>query len=148
MTPHYRHTQTGYVLIVALGATMVASLGMAIRLQGTHVPSLVTWLVPAIMAISLMLTYSMTVHVDDEALRFHLSFGWFRRRYALKEIASTRIVTNHWLYGWGIRWIGTGWLYNVSGLKAVEMTLKNGKKVRIGTDEPDRLEAAIQQALR
>jgi hypothetical protein len=40
-----------------------------------------------------------------------------------------------------------GWLYNVAGRGAVEITLKGGRRFRIGTDEPERLCYAIQQAV-
>lgn len=41
-----------------------------------------------------------------------------------------------------------GWLFNVSGLDAVELELINNRRFRIGTDEPQRLIAAIQTARR
>jgi hypothetical protein len=43
--------------------------------------------------------------------------------------------------------MGDGWLYNVSGLRAVEVGLKSGRKYRVGTDEPERLEAALKQRI-
>ena len=39
---------------------------------------------------------------------------------------------------------GQYWLWNVSGLQAVELVLNNGKRFRIGTDEPENLVNAIQ----
>ena len=48
-------------------------------------------------------------------------------------------VTTHWIYGWGIRWIPGGWLWNVSGLDGVELALVSGRRFRIGTDEPEQL---------
>ena len=50
--------------------------------------------------------------------------------------------------GWGIRLIPNGWLWNVSGLGAVELSLVNGQRFRIGTDEPEQLATAIQGALK
>ena len=49
-----------------------------------------------------------------------------------------------WWWGWGVRYYGQGWLYNVSGLDAVEIRLKSGKHIRIGTDEPEALVAEIR----
>jgi len=57
-------------------------------------------------------------------------------------------VRNKWWWGWGIRRIHDGWLYNVSGLNAVELVMGNGKKFRIGTDQPRRLADSIQARLR
>jgi len=52
-----------------------------------------------------------------------------------------------WLVGWGIRWTGSGWLFNVSGLDAVELSLKSGRRFRIGTDDPRGLHTFIIQHL-
>jgi len=61
----------------------------------------------------------------------------------LSQVQNAAVVRNKWYYGWGIRLTPGGWLWNVSGLDAVELTFKNGKKFRIGTDEPDRLLQAL-----
>jgi hypothetical protein len=65
----------------------------------------------------------------------------------LADIASCAVVQNPWWYGWGIRLTPQGWLYNVAGRSAVEIRLKSGKRFRIGTDEPQQLCQALQQAL-
>ncbi len=58
---------------------------------------------------------------------------------------SRPAIANHnrWYYGWGIRLTPQGWLWNVAGLDAVELTFSNGKKFRIGTDEPGKLLEAL-----
>jgi hypothetical protein len=53
-------------------------------------------------------------------------------------------VTNPWWYGWGIRLIPGGWMWNITGNQAVELKLKSGRLLRIGTDEPEALETAIR----
>ncbi|MDY7014940.1 MAG: hypothetical protein SVX43_15355 [Cyanobacteriota bacterium] len=55
-------------------------------------------------------------------------------------------VKNPWYYGWGIRLTPRGWLFNVSGLDAVEISLNSGRHFRIGTDRPRELERAIRRA--
>jgi len=52
-------------------------------------------------------------------------------------------VTNPWWYGWGIHLTPSGWLYNVGGARAVQLDLHNGRSLRVGTDEPERLCEAI-----
>jgi len=67
----------------------------------------------------------------------------------LAEIQSCRPVRNRWWYGWGIRWIGRRkWLFNVAGLDAVELAMKDGTIYRIGTDEPQKLSELIQDKLK
>ena len=50
------------------------------------------------------------------------------------------------LSGWGVHFVGDGWLYNVFGLDAVRISMKSGKIIYIGTDEPQVLAAAIREA--
>ena len=46
-------------------------------------------------------------------------------------------------------WLGHltpyGWLYNVSGLDAVAITLRDGRKFALGTDDPEGLVTAIRR---
>ena len=70
---------------------------------------------------------------------FRFGIGLIRKRIPLAEIVEVRPVRNSWLYGWGIHRTPHGWLYNVSGWEAVEITLTSGKHLRLGTDEPQRL---------
>ncbi|MCM1986588.1 hypothetical protein [Methanococcoides seepicolus] len=88
--------------------------------------------------------------IDENCLRIKFGYGIFWKRFPLNEIVSARTVKNHWYYGWGIRlWLWPKMLiFNVSGLDAVEIKMKNGKIYRIGTDEPKQLERAILQAIK
>ena len=74
--------------------------------------------------------------------------GLIRRSFAVPSIRTAQAVRNHWYYGWGIRLTPHGWLFNVSGLDAVQIRLENGRQYRIGTDRPEELLAAIQEACR
>ena len=71
--------------------------------------------------------------------------GLIRKRFPIGDIHGARIVQNKWYYGWGIRLTPHGWLFNVSGFDAVELELKNKRKFRIGTDDPQELLMAIQR---
>lgn len=73
--------------------------------------------------------------------------GLVRRTFPLANISGVRVVRNKWYCGWGIRQLSTGWLYNVSGLDAIELQMAGGEVHRIGTDRPEELERAIRSAL-
>jgi hypothetical protein len=88
------------------------------------------------------------VWIDGEFVRLRFGAGMWRKKFRLDKIQSAAPVRNDWSMGWGIHWVGNGWLYNIAGLEAVEITFKNGKKARIGTDEPGKLAAAIESALK
>ncbi len=140
---NYRHTQTGTVILVSLGAAMAVFLGLFISL-GWHPGGIAVLCILAVVAV---LFGSLTVSVGDGWLACRFGPGLFRKRWALAEIRSATVVRNPWYYGWGIHLTPRGWLYNVSGLGAVELVLASGKKARIGSDEPEKLAEAIRQSL-
>ena len=93
----------------------------------------------------LLAFHSLTVQVDDAAIRLRFGPGLIARSIPLDQIATCRAVRNRWFYGFGIRYTFTGWMWNVSGLDAVELTYTSGKRFRIGTDDPQELAAAIRR---
>jgi len=90
---------------------------------------------------------TLTVVVDDRTVSLSFGLGSLRREVVLADVNAARKVRDHWYDGWGVRIIPRGRLYNVGGLDAVELEMENGRVVRIGTDQPDALLAAINAAL-
>ncbi len=95
----------------------------------------------------LQMFQSLTVDVDPERVFFYFGTGWIKKKVPMAKITAAEPVRNKAMWGWGIRWYGPGWLYNVSGLDAVELTLLTGRKLRIGTDDPEGLSSAIRGQL-
>jgi len=140
----YRHTQVGYLTTVAL-ALGLALAGWTMFLSGFN------WVglgVLIILAVCLVLFPTLTALVLDDRVEVRFGPGLIRRRFRAGDIESCRVVRNPWYYGWGIRLIPHGWMFNVSGLRAVELAMKNGRRYRIGTDAPEDLARAIQQVLK
>jgi hypothetical protein len=48
--------------------------------------------------------------------------------------------------GWGLRWTPSGWAYTVSGNSGVRFERADGKSLVVGSERPDELVAAIQDA--
>ena len=94
-----------------------------------------------------MLFPTLTVVVERDRVRCFFGVGLIRRELRVSDIVAVSVVRNPWSYGWGLRLIPGGWLWNVSGLDAVELRLHDGKLFRIGTDEPNALHDAITTAL-
>jgi hypothetical protein len=148
MNERYRHTQIGWALIVLVVAVVLAELliiafgspqsALALALSGVLV---------AVVAVMLALFSTLSVLVDDRKVSLEFGFGLLRREVMLADVTAVRRVRNHWYAGWGVRVIPRGRLYNVGGLDAVELELDIGRVVRIGTDQPDALLAAIDAAL-
>ncbi len=91
---------------------------------------------------------SLNVKIGREYLRIKFGYGIFWRKFELKKISFVKKVRNRWYYGWGIRYWPNMWIYNVSGFDAVEIVFKNGKRIRIGTDDAKNLERAILDVIK
>jgi hypothetical protein len=139
MTFSYRHTQIGYLMIAALAVGIV---GISASLAFGSGPKALGAVI-AILVLCLALFPTLTVVVQPDRVRCFFGFGLIRREILVTEIVTVSVVRNPWTYGWGLRLIPGGWLWNVSGLDAVELQLRDGKLFRIGTDEPSALRAAI-----
>ena len=87
---------------------------------------------------------SLTVEVTADELTWFFGPGVWRKTIARAEIVGAAVVTNKWWWGWGVHLTPRGWLYNVEGLQAVEVELKDGKTLRIGSDEPEKLARALR----
>ena len=98
---------------------------------------------------ALLFFYKLTICIDSKKVSFQLGVGWFGRSYPLSEIKSCKPVRNSIFYGIGIRLIPGGWLYNVSGFKAIELKFHNRRKVvRIGTDKPEEVADLVESAIK
>jgi len=104
--------------------------------------------VALIMIICLLIFYKLTIYIDNANLRFKLGIGLISKKYLISDIKSCKPVRNNPLSGIGIRKIPGGWLYNVSGLNAIELTFKNQKSiVRVGTNQPDDIAEVISRMI-
>jgi len=137
----YQQTQRGS-LIIATTLTMAA----AFAVGGCFVPLL--FISVGVLLVTGWLFSSLTIEITVDELRWHFGPGLISKRVPLAEIASAKMVQTTFLEGWGIHLSRFGWLYNVSGRGAVAITLRNGKRFALGTDEPEALCAIIQQNLR
>ena len=143
MTTRYKHTQIGYLLLT-LYSIVVLFLGYFTIMTNFHPLTLIGLI---IILIVLGMFSRLTVTVDDQMIKIRFGLGFIRKTFPLKEIKTHRVVKNLWYYGWGIRFTPRGWLFNVSGFSAIELQMKNGKRYRIGTDDPDNLAEALDKAL-
>jgi protein-S-isoprenylcysteine O-methyltransferase Ste14 len=142
MSAHYRHTQPGWVVVAVL-AVVVFVVAISLPREAMGAAAFVPF---ALLGLVLLLFLALTVEVDLEALRVWFGPGVIRKRIPLAELRSWRAVRNPWYCGWGIRLGPRGVLWNVSGFDAVELDLPGGRHFRIGTDEPEALVRAINQA--
>jgi hypothetical protein len=142
-TVGYRHTQFGFVTAIGLGSATLAG-GYMTALTGHWIAVLVT----ALMGTLAVVFGTLTMSVRDGLFTCSFGPGLIRRQIALTEITDVSVVRNRWYFGWGIRLTPHGWLWNVSGTRGVEVRFNDGRRFRVGSDEPERLAAAIRGELR
>lgn len=142
LSPVYRHTQFGKTVVVSLVIVGLLLVGLG-GMLGERVIMIGG---PLMIGAALVLFHSLTVEIDADYLMFYFGIGLIRKRIPLLEIVDAKPVRNTGAHGWGIHFTTDGWVYNVSGWEAVEITLTNGKKLRLGTDQPNQLARKLRPA--
>jgi len=133
----YRHTQWGY--FAALTVVVLVPVVAAVTADGDPWAGAMVALVALLIAAVVLWFSRLTVTVEGGYVRAEFGMGKPRKSIDLDGVTAVRQVRNHWYYGFGIRKVPNGWMYNVSGLDAVELHLTSGKVFRIGTDDVDQL---------
>jgi hypothetical protein len=137
----YEHTQIGHVIIWSLLAIILIAGG---GLISHHAPPVV---VSIILLLCLVLFYKLRITIEDGTLCASFGLGLIRKRVRLAEIVECEPIRIRWWYGWGIHLTPRGWLYNVSGFDAVAITLRDGGKFALGTNDPSGLTTALRAAI-
>ena len=147
MTPkhEYIHRQTGTLILWVLGIGSAINVVLLLFSDPISVKMIAVSAL-LILVCSMILFGSLTVTVTKESVKVWFGPGLIRKAVRLQDIRDFRVVRNPWYYGWGVRLTPKGWLFNVSGFEAVELDLASGGRLRIGTDEPERLHQALQRA--
>jgi hypothetical protein len=138
----YEHKQVNrlmWLLTIPIAAAVIA--------VGRDAGLLLAPVLAAVGGLTVVGFSSLTVTVTPASVTWKFGPGVFQKRLSVEDIHGARAVRNRWWYGWGIHLTPNGWLYNVGGLDAIELELADERKVRIGTDEPERLLAAIRQVI-
>jgi hypothetical protein len=138
---HYEHTQIAHVIIWPLLAIiLIASCGLIGSPLHREPPVIVS----IILLVCLVLFYRLRITIGGETLCASFGIGVIRKKVRLAEIVGSEPIRIRWWYGWGIHLTPWGWLYNVSGLDAVAITLRDGRNFALGTDDPHGLSEAIR----
>jgi hypothetical protein len=140
----YQHTQTSSAaIILAIGVFLIVFgvIGIMAEDEG----GLGGWgYVILIVVVGAMFIFSrLTVTVAAGTVDAAFGLGWPRRSINVLDIVAIRRVRNQWWYGFGVRRVANGLMYNVWGLDAVELELNSGHVFRIGSDDCSGLLAAL-----
>lgn len=145
-----KYTQFGTLSVIVMGSCLIICIVMMIISGFNDLASIgILSFVALIMLICLLIFYKLTIYIDDTYIQFKLGIGLIAKKYLISDIHSCKSVRNNPLSGIGIRTIPKGWLYNVSGLSAIELTFKNQKSIiRIGTNQPAEIAEVISRMIK
>jgi len=106
-------------------------------------------LVVLVVAVLLSLSH-LDVDVTDDGVTIAFRYVWPARRIAFSEIVGLEVRRYNPLLeygGWGVRLGPKGWAYMTSGSEGVQLRLRKGLPVLIGSARPRELEAAIREGV-
>ena len=138
---NYREFQFGWALVILILFFQAITTFFFVLEIGTNQLNLQSLLVfTGVSTVIIMLFYGMHTRIDSSQLVVSFGVGLIRKQVDLTRVKSIEIVKNPWYYGWGIRLIPYGRLYNISGVNAVEIKFADTNRiVRIGTKDPHKL---------
>jgi hypothetical protein len=116
-----------------------ATVALGLLLVGLLPPLRLLWYGVPFLGLMMWIFGSLTISVERSDLCWRFGPGVPRFRLSLTEIVEARTVITSWQDGWGIHGSRFGTLYNVAGFEAVALTLRSGRRLALGTDEPHRL---------
>jgi hypothetical protein len=150
MHNQYAHTQSATLICILVGFWATGFFAMSLWAQGLGVEMgevIILGTVALVCVVVVVLFHSLTVTINVDAVLLSFGIGLIHKSLLLQDVVSASAVRSRWYHGWGVRRISGGWLYNVSGFDAIELRMTSGRLVRIGTDEPDKLLAAVRLAM-
>jgi len=102
----------------------------------------------AAIALSVVAACFQHLTVTDEGDRFRIKFGpipLFQRTVRYDDIQNVEVRRTTILDGWGIHTnLRGGWVWNIWGRDCVLIELQKGRKLFLGTDEPDELRRFLE----
>lgn len=143
------------VLVLAADAGIVAACLAARRGPSDTVPLFLAVSLGVVLSLGIAVLFwvsrlEIEVRPDDIAVRFFPFHLDWRRLPAkeLNECYARRYRPIREYGGWGIRYGWHGRAYNMSGHEGVQLVFKNGRRLLLGSQQPQELEAAIRSTMK
>ncbi|KXK27241.1 MAG: hypothetical protein TR69_WS6001000114 [candidate division WS6 bacterium OLB20] len=141
MNTHYQEQQIGYVPVAIFGLCTAGMFYLGF-LFGYNI--LFILLTIFFFAVTVVYSNMRTTVTDDHII---VRLGWvFEQQIPLAEVTGIADHEESLMSDWGIRPLGNGWLFSISGYAAIDIHMRNGSMFVIGTQRPSELLSAIQQA--
>lgn len=139
----------GTFAIPCYGAISQLVLGKPFGDKPASDAELVILIVFIMLIIILLRSISLVTQITDEEIRcklfpFHFSF----HVYKWTDISNCYVRKYKPIReygGWGIKYGFGGLAYNISGNMGIQLELNNGRRILIGTQQPEEVDRIIQQ---
>ncbi|RKG82741.1 hypothetical protein D7W79_01695 [Corallococcus exercitus] len=105
-------------------------------------------LVLGLLLVTFIASAKLVIRVERTVLSVRF-FPFTQQRYPLRDVVRWEVRDYRPMAeygGWGIRWGRGGRAYTVSGHRGVQLELRGGRKVLLGSQRPDELAAALRKA--
>jgi hypothetical protein len=146
MSPHlaYRHVQTYTTLWLIDLAVAVITVPTVLASGGPDTQLGLLIVLATVLGLPLILG-RLVVELDATHLRWHFGYlGWPAWSQPLAEIAITEVARADVVYGSGIKGTPKNRQFNVTVRgPALRLHLHDGRKVTLGTPEPQRLQGFV-----
>ena len=94
------------------------------------------------------LFYGLTTKITSDTITVSFGVGLIRKKIQLKRVKTVDTIKSPWYFGWGIKIIPNGTLYNISGADGVELKFNDTNRIiRIGTKDSLTLKKEIEKRL-
>ena len=146
----YHHRQIGWAMLLIFGVTALGVILLAARVPGpSALGRILTWGTVVLLGSCAAYFSTLTVDVTDTELVSYSVLASKRKQSVSLKSPIPPVCGESGTGEFGIKFFGPGkWLYNVSGLDIIEVELKMGGWVRIGTDDPIGLLQALNNLQR
>ena len=143
MSSSYRHTQISFLFAAILVFFLFVAILMVVSTQYAWEAVILYVLLAAVFTNFL----TLTIEVSASKIGLRYGFGFIRRTIPLSEIENLCVaeITRPRKLAADIATSTT--LYDLAGSQVVEIDLRNGSAVLLGTDEPVELARAIENEL-
>jgi len=150
ITPDYKEFQIGKLLFALVLPVQLIIAYIFVEEMGVNALNITGFMVlNAILILIYLMFYGMTTIISDDRITVLFGIGLIRKSISIGEIISVQSVENSWYNGLGLRIISNGMLYSIDGKHAVELKLKDNKRViRIGTKNSTQLRRKIRKRMK
>ena len=142
---HFHGALMGLLLVAMVFVVAVTVLAVFFSRPGD---ALLLAIAPVVVLVASLISLShLDVDVTDRGVTIAFRYLWPTRRIGFAEIVGLEVRRYNPLLeygGWGVRLGPKGWGYMTSGKEGVQLRLRKGLPVLIGSARPRELEAAIR----